>query len=198
LTREVDAEILVAARARLSETSSSSLPFEAFFIKLLAAALRAHPELNATIEDDVILVFDDVHIGFAVPARDGLLVPVVRNADRQPLTSVAARVSDLRARAQAGQLRSGDLLGGTATVSNLGAHGIDAFTPILNPPQSVILGLGRIAQRPIVRDGQLAVGHTCVLSLTFDHRVADGAPAAQLLNVIATRMLDDRYLLALA
>jgi pyruvate dehydrogenase E2 component (dihydrolipoamide acetyltransferase) len=198
VTREVHADVLVAARTHLSETIKGALPFDALFIKLLAAALRAHPELNATIENDEILVFDEVHIGFAVSVRGGLLVPVVRNADTEPLASVAALVRDLGERARAGQLRPGDLAAGTATISNLGAHGIEAFTPILNPPQSVVLGIGRIAPRPIVRDGQVAVGQTCVLSLTFDHRVADGAPGAQLLDTIAHRILDDRYLMALA
>jgi len=95
-------------------------------------------------------------------------------------------------------LRPGDVEGGTATITNLGGYGIDAFTPILNPPQSVILGIGRIAPRPVVRDAGLTVGHTCVLSLTFDHRIADGVPAAQLLDAIDRRMNDEQFLSTLA
>ena len=198
ITREVHADVLVAARSRLSERIRSALPYDALFVKLLAAALRAHPELNATIENGEILIFDEINVGFAVSVEGGLLVPVIRNADTEPLASVAAAVRTLGERARAGQLRSGDPVAGTATISNLGAHGVDAFTPILNPPQSVILGIGRIASRPIVRDGQVAAGWTCTLSLTFDHRVADGAPAAQLLDTIARRILDEQYLMALA
>ena len=110
---------------------------------------------------------------------------------------------ELGERARAGKASPADLLGGTATVSNLGAHGVDAFTPVLNPPQSAILGVGRIALRPavepgaVVEEGRLVAAPTCVLSLTFDHRVADGAPAAQLLAAVAARMSDASYLAAL-
>jgi pyruvate dehydrogenase E2 component (dihydrolipoamide acetyltransferase) len=170
---------------------------DALFIKLLATALRQHPELNATVENDAILVFDEVHIGFAVSVPGGLLAPVVRHADKEPLISVAQAVRDLSDRARAGQLRPEDMIGGTATISNLGTHGIDAFTPILNPPQSVILGIGRIAPRPVICDGQVTAGHTCILSLTFDHCVTDGAPGAQLLETMARLMSDNEYLMAL-
>jgi len=100
----------------------------------------------------------------------------------------------LRDRALAGRLRLADLADGTVTITNLGAHGIDAFTPVLNPPQSAILGIGRIAARPVIRQGQVQPGYTCVLSLTFDHRVADGVVAAQLLEVLAHWMTDEEYL----
>jgi pyruvate dehydrogenase E2 component (dihydrolipoamide acetyltransferase) len=108
------------------------------------------------------------------------------------------RVRALTAKARAGALRPQDVLGGVATITNLGAYGIDAFTPVLNPPQSVILGVGRIAARAVVDEGRLAVGTTCVLSLTFDHRVADGVPAAELLEAVARRMNDAEYLASLA
>ncbi len=198
LTREVHADPLVAARGRLGDRMGRTLPFDGLFIKLLATALRKHPELNATIENDAVLVFDEVHIGFAVSVPGGLLVPVVRNADKEPLISVAELVRDLSDRARAGQLQPADMAGGTATISNLGAHGIDAFTPILHPTQSVILGIGRIAPHPIICDGQVTAGHTCILSLTFDHRVTDGAPGAQLLETIALLITDNEYLMALA
>ena len=187
LTREVRADALVAARGRLRERLGAA-PWDALFVKLFADALREHPALNAVVAGDEILVLDDVHVGFAVPVNDGLVVPVVHDADRRPLAEVAAAVRELGERARAGKSSPADLLGGTATVSNLGAHGVDAFTPILNPPQSAILGIGRIALRPTVEqgpaveEGRLVAAPTCVLSLTFDHRVADGAPAAVLLG----------------
>ncbi|MBI2942372.1 MAG: 2-oxo acid dehydrogenase subunit E2 [Chloroflexi bacterium] len=204
LTREVDAETLVAARGQLAERIGSAPPYDALFVKLFATALRERPELNATVENDEIVVFDEVNVGFAVAVPDGLVVPVIRTADRQSLATVAAAVRELSDRARSGRLRPSDVDGGTATITNLGAYGVDAFTPILNasnppnPPQSVILGIGRIQARPVVRDGLVIVRHTCVLSLTFDHRVADGVPAAQLLDAVARLMADERYLASLA
>jgi pyruvate dehydrogenase E2 component (dihydrolipoamide acetyltransferase) len=197
LTREADAGALVAARQRLSGMGGTP-PYDALFIKLFAAALRDRPELNAILEADSIVLLDEVHVGFAVSVPGGLVVPVVHHADTASLAEVVRAVQDLSARAVAGRLRPGDVEGGTATITNLGGYGIDAFTPILNPPQSVILGIGRIAQRPVVRAAGLAAGQTCVLSLTFDHRIADGVPAAQLLDAVVRRMNDERFLAALA
>ncbi|HET9767577.1 MAG TPA: dihydrolipoamide acetyltransferase family protein [Thermoanaerobaculia bacterium] len=196
LTSEARADALVAARERLRERLGAA-PWDALFVKLFADALREHPALNAVVAGDEILVLDDVHVGFPVPVNDGLVVPVVRDADRRPLSEVVAAVRELGERARAGKLSPPDLLGGTATVSNLGAHGVDAFTPVLNLPQSAILGVGRIAARPVVEAGRLVAALTCVLSLTFDHRVADGAPAAELLAAVAARMSNAGYLDAL-
>lgn len=198
LTREIAADALVTARSRLGKPPDSPPPYDAIFIKVLAAALRDHPSWNATVEGDEILELSDVNIGFAVAVTGGLVVPVVRNADTQPLRAIAASVRELRHRTHSGGLRPGDLSMATATVSNLGAHGVDAFTPILGPGQSVILGTGRIAQRAVVRDGQITVGHTCMLSLTFDHRVADGAPAADLLSTVAQLLGDSGTLMTWA
>jgi len=198
LAREVDAEILVAARGQLGARLGAPLPYDALFVKLLATALRERPSLNATIENDEILVLDEVHVGFAVAISSGLIVPVVRDADRRSLAEIAAAVRDLSERARASQLTVDDVGGGTVTITNLGAQGVDAFTPIINPPQSAILGIGRILARPVVRDGELVAGQTCVLSLTFDHRVVDGVPAAQLLDAVARSMNDDEFLGGLA
>lgn len=198
LTREVDAEALVAARSGLAREAGGAPPYDAFFVKLLAAALRERPELNAIVEGDTIVILDEVHVGVAVSVPGGLVVPVVRDADRRSLTDVAAAIDGMGRRARANGLRPEEIAGGTATITNLGAHGVDAFTPIINPPQSAILGIGRIQARPAVREGQLVARRTCVLSLTFDHRVADGAPAADLLDAFARLMQDDRYLAELS
>jgi len=198
LTREVRADVLVEARGRLAERLGGELPYDALFLKLFAAALRERPELNAVVEGDSILLLDEVHLGFAVSLPGGLAVPVVRDAESRPLAEVAAAVLELSARARSGTLKPQDVLGATATLSNLGAYGVDAFTPVLNPPQSVILGVGRIAARPVVEEGALVAGRTCVLSLTFDHRVADGAPAAELLAAVARCMTDATWLGSLA
>ena len=194
LVREVDADVLVAARDR-GHARWPKLSYDALFVKLLAAALDGHP-LNGAIDekDNSLIQFEDVHVGFAVSVPDGLLVPVVKHANRLSLGDVEARIREAAARARSNGLTSDDLVGGTATISNLGGAGIDAFTPILNPPQSCILGIGRIVQKPVVRNGNLTVGLTSMLSLTFDHRVCDGVPAAQVLDRIATLMNDDAQL----
>ncbi len=186
LTREVRVDALVEMRKNLA------VSWDALLVNLFAESLRERPELNAVIENGEILLLDEVHVGFAVSLPGGLVVPVVRNADSRPLSEIAADIRELAERARAGSLRPQDVLGGTSTVTNLGAHGVDAFTPVLNPPQSAILGVGRIAQRPVVEDGQITVGWTCVLSLTFDHRVTDGAPAADLLAAMARRIEEKR------
>ena len=193
LTREVNADILSAARRALSEKLGQAPSYDSLFIKLFAAALHERPELNATIESDSILRFKEINVGFAVAAPGGLIVPVIRNADSASFREIAAAMKDLTDRALNSRLQPAHLEGATATISNLGVHGIDAFTPILNGSQAAILGIGRIAEHPLVRNGQLAVGHTCVLSLTFDHRVGDGAPAALLLDAVARRMNDESF-----
>lgn len=198
LTREASADVLVAARRSLSEKLAQAPSYDALFIKVFAAALRELPELNATIEEDCIVRFTQINVGFAVALPSGLIVPVIHNADSASLTDVVGAVNDLTGRALSGRLQPAHLEGGTATISNLGVHGIDAFTPILNGSQAAILGIGRIVERPVVRNGQLALGHTCVLSLTFDHRVVDGAPAALLLDAVVRRLNDESFLQTLA
>lgn len=193
LTREVSADVLVDARQKLTERLGHPPAYDALFIKLFAAALRERRELNAIIENETIVRFEEINIGFAVAVPNGLIVPVVHNADFAPFEEIARVVHDLTDSALAGRLQPSDVEGGTATITNLGSHGVDAFTPILNGAQSAILGIGRIASRPVVRDNQLAIGHTCVLSLTFDHRVADGSPAALLLDAVARRMNDAQF-----
>jgi pyruvate dehydrogenase E2 component (dihydrolipoamide acetyltransferase) len=196
LTREVDAAALVRARAAFEDRLAQVVPFDALFVRLFALALREHLDLNATIEGDVIVVLEDIHVGFAVAAEVGLLVPVVRHADTRSFVEVVADVHSLTDRAHTNQLQAADVVGGTATITNLGGYHVDAFSPIINPPQSVILGIGRIMPRPFVVDGRLDVRETCPLSLSFDHRVVDGAPAAQLLDGVARRIADAHLLLA--
>jgi pyruvate dehydrogenase E2 component (dihydrolipoamide acetyltransferase) len=198
LTREAGADCLVAARQRLAEKLGQAPSYDALFIKLFASALRERPELNAAIDGDSIVKLAEINVGFAVAVPNGLIVPVVRCADSAPLANIVETVKNLTARALAGRLQPADVEAGTTTISNLGSLGVDAFTPILNGSQSAILGIGRIAQRPVVRDAALAIGYTCVLSFTFDHRVADGAPAALLLDAVVRRMNDEQFFASLA
>ncbi len=196
LTREICAGSLVSARSKLSK-KILDVSYDAIFIKVFAAALREHPQLNAAIKGNDVLLFQQINIGFAVSVTGGLYVPVIRSADNLHLTEVSAAVRQFIADALAGKLTPDDTRGGTATISNLGGYGVDAFTPILNPPQAAILGVGRIVKRPVIQADRVVPGHVCTLSLTFDHRVTDGVPAAQLLDSIARRIEDEQFLCGL-
>jgi pyruvate dehydrogenase E2 component (dihydrolipoamide acetyltransferase) len=197
LTREVRAERLQAARARLA-AQGLAVSYDALFIKAMAMALSQDRRLNASIQDDSIYRYENINVGFAVAVAGGLTVPVVRDADKQTLDSMEQTVRRLAEAARAGRLSAADISGGTVTISNLGGFGVDAFTPVLNPPQAAILGIGRIMSRPVVDSEGVVPGSTCVLSLTFDHRVCDGAPAAQLLASVASLISSEEQILAWA
>ena len=155
-----------------------------FVIKAAALALRGHPRLNAELRDDTIVLHPQIHVGFAVALDEGLIVPVTRDTDALPLDALAPISADLALRARERRLGADDLTGGTFTVTSLGMYGIDVFTPIINPPQAAILGVGRISERPVFRGGSNDVERRSfmTLSLTIDHRVVDGAPAAEFLR----------------
>ncbi len=191
LTTEADATALVAARADLAAgLAGTDLPTPAyhdFFARLVAVALRDFPDLNAALTDAGVVRHDAVHIGLAVDTARGLLVPVLRDAGTRSVQELAAESARLIAAARAGTLSPTDSEGGTFTLTNLGPYEIDAFTPIINPPQCAILGLGRIVARPVVLDeeaGTVGVRKMLALSLTFDHRLVDGGPAARFLQRI--------------
>ena len=148
-------------------------------------ALLEVPALNAEFVDGRIRRHSEVHIGFACDTPRGLLVPVVRNADALCLDELAVRLKELAAQAVAGSIPPDDLAGATFTISNLGGLGIEAFTPLLNPPQVAILGVGAIQLRPVRRNGQIEFLDTIGLSLTCDHQVVDGAPGARFLKTLA-------------
>ena len=194
LQREVCAAQLCAARAALNRRIGASVPFDAFFVRFLANALREQPELNSVISGDELVVLDEVNIGFACFGPGGLVVPVIRDADTLSITEIGGRIRELVGRARAGQIKSADLEGGTSTITNLGGFGVDGFTPVLNPPQSSILGIGRILPRPVSEGGVISELPTVWLSLTFDHRVTDGVQAAQALASIARQMNEERHL----
>lgn len=148
-------------------------------LKACADALAAMPEINASIVGEEIVTWGDVNVGLAVALDDGLIVPVVRNADRKSIAGIAHERADLVARARAGSLARADVEGGTFSLSNFGTYGGDFETPILNAPQSAILGIGAIADEPAVRDGQIVIRPMMMMSLTFDHRLIDGAAAGR-------------------
>ncbi|HUY28714.1 MAG TPA: dihydrolipoamide acetyltransferase family protein [Candidatus Binataceae bacterium] len=153
-------------------------------VHAVARALLRHPRMNARLEGDEIVTPAEPAIGIAVALPDGLIVPVIHRAARKALREIAAESKALAERARAGRLRLEEVSGGTFTITNLGAHGIDAFTPILMPGETGILGAGRIAEQPAAYRGAIALRAIMTLSLTFDHRVIDGAPAAEFLRTI--------------
>ena len=197
LHTEVDATAFVELRGMLNDKLQArevSLTYTDLLVKVVANALREHPRLNATLTDEGIHLLPEVNIGVAVALEDGLVVPVVRNADKERLSEISTQVKDFAERARSNQLTPGELQGGTFTITNLGNFGIDAFTPIINPPESAILGVGRILKKPIVHNDEVVIRSMLTLSLTFDHRVVDGAPAAQFLQTVSG-YIQDPYLL---
>ena len=150
----------------------------------LARTLADHPLLNASMVGEGIHCWEEINIGVAVALDSGLIVPVVRAANTKSLTDLAGETADLADRARTNRLSPDELLNGTFTITNLGTLDVDGFTPIINPPQSAILGVGRIVPRPVVVDGEIAVRYMVTLSLSFDHRIVDGAPAAQFLQAL--------------
>ncbi len=182
LIREV--EVSSVATLVKAKGAEQKFGYNDVFIKAAAEALKRHPIMNSRLEGDKIMLFDEVNIGFAVALEAGLITPTIRNADRLSLADVAAQVRKLSERARSRQLTSDEYSAGTFTISNLGGFGIEGFTPIINPPQVGILGVGRVKERPWVENGIITVKPTVHLSLTFDHRVVDGADAAQFLNTL--------------
>ena len=186
LVSEVDVTELVALRSRLKQQADVS--YTDLIVKAAALALAEHPRFNARLLGDELHLFDEIAIGVAVAVEAGLVVPVVRAVQAKNVVALAAEIKVLAARAREGKLSENEMSGGTFTVTNLGTFGIDAFTPIINPPEVAILGVGRIVEKPVRREGELAWRQMVTLSLTFDHRVADGTPAAAFLQSICKRL----------
>ena len=181
VTTEADATALVSAREQLNAELKEKVSYNALLIAIVARALREHPQRNAYWDDGRVLLYQAINIGVAVDTPRGLYVPVVRDATR-PLIQLHRNLSDLLARALAGTVTGDDFAAGTFTITNLGMYEIDAFTPIINQPQAAILGVGRILGKPVARGEQVVVRQMMTLSLSFDHRIVDGAPAAKFLQ----------------
>jgi len=198
LTQEADVGEVMKLREQVSAEWQKQHGFKVsptdVIIKAVARALREHPRLNSSLTDAGIQDHAEVNVGVAVALDEGLIVPVIRNADQKSLLDIAKNVRDLSERARKNQLGRDDLTGGTFTVTNMGMLGVEAFTPIINWPECAILGVGRIADRAVVRDGQVVARPTLWLSLTFDHRIVDGAPAAVFLSRVR-QLLESPYLL---
>jgi pyruvate dehydrogenase E2 component (dihydrolipoamide acetyltransferase) len=181
LTSEAEAAALVDLRRELAR-DGVEVSYTDLFVCVLARALREYPQLNASLEGDHIRRWREVHIGVAVDTERGLLAPVVRDVDKKGLQQIAQELRDLTDRARAGHCTADELRGSTFTLTNLGMFGIDAFTPLINLPECAILGVGRIKTRPVMVEGTVLGQPTVWLSLTFDHRLVDGGPAARFLQ----------------
>lgn len=184
LERDVNATALAQWRKALQTRSSAKITYTDLMVKVVAAALRAHPRLNASWHNEQIIANHEINVGLAVAVEDGLLVPVVHGADRLGLSAIATRRMSLVEKAQAGKLAPTDLANGTFTISNLGMFGVERFNAIVNPPQAAILAVGAIVDRVVPVNGQPAVQPMMTLTLSCDHRIVDGARAAQFLQTL--------------
>jgi pyruvate dehydrogenase E2 component (dihydrolipoamide acetyltransferase) len=182
LTISVDMDAAIDARKMLNSDSDVKISFNDLVIKAVSRALKKHPEVNSSWLGDVIRTNYDINVGVAVAVDDGLLVPVVKNADVKSLEVISSEVKDFSLRAKNKELQPSDWEGNTFTISNLGMFGIDQFTAIVNPPDSCILAVGGIQSIPVVKDGQVVPGNLMKLTLSCDHRVVDGAKGSAFLN----------------
>ncbi len=183
---EVNMDKAIQARKEINSIPDTKVSFNDMIIKAVAVALRKHPQVNSTWKEDKIIHHGNINIGVAVAIPDGLVVPVLKNADQMSYTQISEGVKDMAGRAKSKGLKANEMEGSTFSVSNLGMFGIETFTSIINQPNSAILSVGAIIEKPVVKDGQIVVGNTMKLSLACDHRVVDGATGAQFLQTLRT------------
>ena len=179
-------EVDVSKATELHEKLQVS--YTAILVKAVAKALTEHPIINSTLEGNQVKIFEDVNVGVAVATEYGLVVPVIHNADRKSLKETDAAIKELTEKARQGKLTREDLSGGTFTITNLGMYGVEFFTPIINPPEAAILGVGKIVEKPVVISGKIETKPFMTLSLSYDHRIVDGAPAAEFLRKIQEKI----------
>jgi len=198
---EVDVTALVELRQKakpLAEKKGVKLTYLPFIVKALVAAVKQYPALNASIDDEKseIVYKKYYNIGIATDTDNGLIVPVVADADRKNVWQVANEIRDLASRGREGKLQPHEMKGGTISITNIGSAGGMFFTPVINYPEVAILGTGRISEKPVVRDGQIVIGNLMALSLSFDHRLIDGATAQNAMNYIKS-LLEDPQLMVM-
>jgi pyruvate dehydrogenase E2 component (dihydrolipoamide acetyltransferase) len=181
VTVEIDMDAAVSLREQLIRAEEIKLSYNDLVVKACAKALARFPTVNASWTGETIQTHAEVHVGIAVSIPDGLITPVVRNADRKHVVEIASEIKDLAARARDRKLKPEEFTGSTFTISNLGMFDVTEFTAIINPPESCILAVGAVRKQPVVKNDQLAVGHRMKVTLSSDHRVVDGALAAQFL-----------------
>ena len=186
LTVEINMDKAIEARKEMNAVPDTKVSFNDMVIKAVAVALRKHPQVNSSWAGDKIIHHGNINVGVAVAVPDGLVVPVLKNTDFMSYNDISASVKDMAGRAKTKALKANEMEGSTFSVSNLGMFGIETFTSIINQPNSAILSVGAIVEKPIVKNGQIVVGNTMKLSLACDHRVIDGATGAQFLQTLRT------------
>lgn len=186
---EVDVTEMVRFRdlmkAQYKRDDSVKISYNDIIVMATARALMGHPIMNSTFVGEEILIHNTVRLGIAVALPEGLIVPKLRNAEKKPLIQIAKEVRELAKKAREGALAMEEVTDGTFTISNVSMLGMDGFTPVLNPPETGILGVGRVIEKPAVFEGEITIRHMMTLSLTFDHRIVDGAPAMAFLKDLA-------------
>lgn len=185
LTIEIDMDQAMIDRQRINEMAPTKISFNDLVIKAATRALRLHPQINSSWLGDRIRTNHDINIGVAVAVDEGLLVPVIRHADMKSLSQINSEVAAFADKAKARKLQPEEMQGNTFTISNLGMFGIEEFTAIINPPDACILAVGGIIQKPVVKDGQMVIGHRMKVTLSCDHRVVDGAMGAKFLQTFS-------------
>jgi pyruvate dehydrogenase E2 component (dihydrolipoamide acetyltransferase) len=162
--------------------------YSAVLVRTVAKALAEHPWINSTLQGDQIKMFEDINVGIAVATEDGLVVPVIHSADKKSLNEIESIIREETEKARQGRLTKEEVSGGTFTITNLGMYGVDFFAPIINPPEAAILGVGRIADKLMMVDGKTELAPFVILSLSYDHRIVDGAPAGAFLQSIKEKI----------
>ncbi len=186
LNIEVDMDNAMASRKTINAIPDVKVSFNDMVVKACAMALQKHPQVNTSWSDNNTIYHSHIHVGVAVAVDDGLLVPVIKHTNQLSLTQIGAGVRDLAGKARNKKISPAEMQGSTFTVSNLGMFGIENFTSIINQPNSAILSVGAIVEKPVVKNGQIVVGNTMKLTLTCDHRTVDGAVGAQFLQTLKT------------
>lgn len=194
LMLEVNMEKLLEFRENLSKKIGRKVSFTALLAKAVAKALRNNLILNSSVENDKVNVYEDINISIAIDTPKGLLAPAIFNVDKKGVTKISDEIRKLFEDAKSGNLTLAELVGGTFTITNLGAFGVETFIPLVNPPQTAIIGVGKTYTKPIVVGDKIAVKPLITLSLVFDHRAVDGAPAALFLKEVK-HFLENPHLL---
>jgi len=168
--------------------NKTHVSYTAIIVNAVAKALAEYSIINSTLDGENIKIFEDVNVGVAVATKYGLVVPVIREADEKSLKEIDKEITELTEKAREGKLTKDELTGGTFTVTNLGMYGVDFFTPIINPPEAAILAIGKLTKKPIVVNEKIEIKPVIMLSLSYDHRIVDGAPAAEFLLKIKEKI----------
>jgi pyruvate dehydrogenase E2 component (dihydrolipoamide acetyltransferase) len=182
VTVEIDMEPAMSFREQLNTAADSKISFTDILVKASAATLMQHPNINATYLGNTMRQFGEAHVAVAVALDEGLVTPVIRNCEQKSVLQINAELQDLAGRARSRKLKPEEYQGGTFTISNLGMYGVEEFAAIINPPEGAILSVGSILEKPVVKNGQIVIGHTMKVTLASDHRIIDGTVAARFLQ----------------